>query len=130
MHSTGVNNPLILMVISCIGILNRLFSGLSYIAGPVGCQSSFCLMKIPMLLRPVWAAQRSEAREVLCRTCIGGARPARAACQVNGTDPSAFKGKMFGYNGLAQRALRSEPQYKRFFGVTPCWTTRRAGGNM
>ena len=50
----------------CIGILNHLFSGLSNIAGPVGCQSSFCLMKIPMLLRPARAAQRSEAREV-CR---------------------------------------------------------------
>src|SRR5262245_49552556 len=42
------------------------FSGPSNIAGPVGCQSSFCLMKIPMLLRPAWAAQQSEAREV-CR---------------------------------------------------------------
>ena len=28
------------------------FSGPSYSAGPVGCQSSFCLMKIPVLLRP------------------------------------------------------------------------------
>ena len=49
---------------AAIGILNHLFSGLSNIAGPVGCQSSFCLMKIPMLLRPARAAQRSEAREV------------------------------------------------------------------
>ena len=45
----------------------------------------------------------------------------------NGSDPSAFKGKMFDYNGLAQQALHSETQYKRFFGVTPCWdnTPRR-----
>ena len=47
-------------------ILNDLFYGQSHIAGLVGCQSSFCLMKIPMLLRPARAAQRSEAREV-CR---------------------------------------------------------------
>src|SRR5215475_13593740 len=51
---------------SCIGNLNHLFSGPSNIAGPVGCQSSCCSMKIPMLLRPARAAQRSEAREV-CR---------------------------------------------------------------
>src|SRR5262245_41364657 len=42
------------------------FSGLSNIAGRVGCQSSFCLMKTLVLLRPARAAQRSEAREV-CR---------------------------------------------------------------
>jgi hypothetical protein len=39
-----------------IGFLNHLFYGLSHIAGPMGCQSSFCLMKIPMLLRPARAA--------------------------------------------------------------------------
>ena len=52
----------------CIGILNHLFSGPSNIAGPVGCQSSFCLMKIPMLLRPARAggeqnAQRNRQRQ-------------------------------------------------------------------
>jgi hypothetical protein len=31
------------------------------IAGPVGCQSSFWLMKIPMLLRLAWAAAKLEA---------------------------------------------------------------------
>src|SRR5262244_3370259 len=46
----------------CIGVLNHLFSGPSNIAGPVGCQSSFCLMKIPMLLGR------------LGRRAVGGAR--------------------------------------------------------
>ena len=39
----------------CIGNLNHLFSGPSHIAGPASCQSLFCLMKIPMLLRLAWA---------------------------------------------------------------------------
>jgi lipopolysaccharide biosynthesis protein len=45
----------------------------------------------------------------------------------NGTDASAFKGRMFDYQGLAQRALDSDACYKRFFGVTPSWdnTPRR-----
>ena len=43
-------------VIVCIGILNHFFFLASNIAGPVGCQSSFCLMKIPMLLRLARAA--------------------------------------------------------------------------
>jgi hypothetical protein len=48
----------------------------------------------------------------------------------NGTDPSAFKGKMFDYNGLAKQALNSEIHYKRFFGVTPSWdNTPRRGNN-
>ncbi len=46
----------------------------------------------------------------------------------NGTDPSAFKGKMFDYRGLAQQALNTEVHYKRFFGVTPSWdNTPRTG---
>src|SRR5262245_36523540 len=61
-HST----QLLVLFLGQHGILNHLFSGPSNIAGPVGCQSSFCLMKIPMLLRLARAAQRSEAREV-CR---------------------------------------------------------------
>jgi hypothetical protein len=44
--------------------LNTFFSGRRYIAGPASRQSPFCLMKSPVLLRLVRAAQRSEAREV------------------------------------------------------------------
>src|SRR5262249_16224848 len=81
------------------------FSGPSNIAGPVGCQSSFCLMKIPMLLRPARAAQRSEAREVCrsafcililpgctsltrktwCKPCFKMVRPYRRCVFVGGT---------------------------------------------
>jgi hypothetical protein len=45
----------------------------------------------------------------------------------NGTNPSAFEGKIFDYSGLAERALTSEAPYKRFFGVPPSWdnTPRR-----
>jgi GT2 family glycosyltransferase len=46
----------------------------------------------------------------------------------NGTDPSAFKGKMFDYRGLAQQALNAEVHYKHFLGVTPSWdNTPRTG---
>jgi hypothetical protein len=38
------------------------FSGPSYSAGAESCQTHFCLMKIPMLLRPARAVQRSEGR--------------------------------------------------------------------
>jgi hypothetical protein len=48
----------------CIGNLNNLFSERSYIASPANCQSHFCLMKTPVLLRMARAMQRSEAREV------------------------------------------------------------------
>jgi glycosyltransferase involved in cell wall biosynthesis len=47
----------------------------------------------------------------------------------NGTDPSAFKGKMFDYRGLAQQALHSEIHYKRFFGVAPSWDNTPRRGN-
>ena len=47
----------------------------------------------------------------------------------NGTDPSAYKGKMFDYQGLAQRALNSAIRYKRFFGVTPSWDNTPRRGN-
>jgi hypothetical protein len=41
--------------------VNLRIPGPSNIAGPVGCQSSFWLMKIPMLLRLAWAAAKLEA---------------------------------------------------------------------
>jgi hypothetical protein len=47
-----------------IGNLNYLFFGPSNIAGPGSCQSPFCLMKIPVLLRLAWVAQRSEALDL------------------------------------------------------------------
>jgi hypothetical protein len=40
----------------------RFFSGPSYSAGAESCQTHFCLMKIPVLLRSAWAAQRSGGR--------------------------------------------------------------------
>ena len=63
------------------------FSGPSNIAGPVGCQSSFCLMKTPMLLRPGSGG-----------AAVGGARsvPDHAArSNSERAAPSARVGKRF-----------------------------------
>jgi GT2 family glycosyltransferase/2-polyprenyl-3-methyl-5-hydroxy-6-metoxy-1,4-benzoquinol methylase len=47
----------------------------------------------------------------------------------DGTDLSAFKGKMFDYRGLVRQSLRFEGHYKRFWGVTPSWDNTPRRGN-
>ena len=59
-------------VLDCIGNLNHLFSARSYIAelASVSIVGEFreSFVKIPVLLRSAWAAQRSDGREVFQMT--------------------------------------------------------------
>jgi len=84
----------------CIGILNHLFSGPSNIAGPVGCQSSFCLMKIPMLLGRL--GRRSGRRRAKCADPAARVGNRFSAPQIVWNKSNRYKGAWWGAGGQAR----------------------------